>query len=127
MGAGIGLVLILRWFWWRVNAWSEITALATSIFITIAFEIIAYSQTISNDGVYTLFGSKPVFFGIALQVHHKLIIIVPTAIIAWMTVTFNTKPEPVEKLKEFYKRVQPGGWWGPINSNFDHTMEPLTK
>jgi len=127
MGAGIGLVLILRWFWWRVNAWSEITALATSIFITIAFEIIAYSQTISNDGVYTLFGSKPVFFGIALQVHHKLIIIVPTAILAWMTVTFNTKPEPVEKLKEFYKRVQPGGWWGPISTDFNHTMEPLTK
>ena len=35
MGAGIGLVLILRWFWWRINAWSEITALATSILITL--------------------------------------------------------------------------------------------
>ena len=38
MGAGIGLVLILRWFWWRINAWSEITALSTSIVITILLE-----------------------------------------------------------------------------------------
>ena len=127
MGAGIGLVLILRWFWWRVNAWSEITALATSIFITITLEIIAYSQAISNHETYSLFGSAPVLFGLTLQVHHKLMIIVPVAILGWITVTFNTKPEPIEKLKEFYTRVQPGGWWGPINYDFDHTMQPVTK
>ena len=127
MGAGIGLVLILRWFWWRVNAWSEITALATSIFITITLEIIAYSQAISNHETYSLFGSAPVLFGLTLQVHHKLMIIVPVAILGWITVTFNTKPEPIEKLKEFYTRVQPGGWWGPINYGFDHTMQPVTK
>ena len=127
MGAGIGLVLILRWFWWRVNAWSEITALATSIFITITLEIIAYSQAISNQETYTLFGSAPVLFGITLQVHHKLMIIVPMAILTWIIVTFNTKPEPIEKLKEFYARVQPGGWWGPINHDFDHSMQPVTK
>ena len=127
MGAGIGLVLILRWFWWRVNAWSEITALATSIFITITLEIIAYSQAISSQETYTLFGSAPVLFGITLQVHHKLMIIVPMAILTWIVVTFNTKPEPIEKLKEFYTRVQPGGWWGPINHDFDHTMQPVTK
>jgi Na+/proline symporter len=127
MGAGIGLVLILRWFWWRVNAWSEITALATSIFITISLEFIAFSQTISNGEIYTLFGSTPVLFGITLQVHHKLMIIVPLAIISWITVTFITKPEPVERLEEFYKRVQPGGWWGPINANFNHTMVPVTE
>ena len=127
MGAGIGLVLILRWFWWRVNAWSEITALATSIFITITLEIIAYSQAISNQETYSLFSSAPVLFGLTLQVHHKLMIIVPVAILGWITVTFNTKPEPIEKLKEFYTRVQPGGWWGPINYGFDHTMQPVTK
>jgi hypothetical protein len=127
MGAGIGLVLILRWFWWRVNAWSEITALATSILITITLEIIALSQTISNGDEYTLFGSTPVLFGIALQIHHKLIIIVPLAILSWVTVTFITKPEPAERLEDFYNRVQPGGWWGPINDNYNHTMVPVTK
>ena len=127
MGAGIGLVLILRWFWWRVNAWSEITALATSILITITLEIIALSQTISNGDEYTLFGSTPVLFGITLQIHHKLIIIVPLAILSWVTVTFITKPEPAERLEDFYNRVQPGGWWGPINDNYSHTMVPVTK
>ena len=127
MGAGIGLVLILRWFWWRVNAWSEITALATSIIITITLEVIAFSQAISSADTYTLFGSAPVLFGITLQIHHKLMIIVPMAILSWVTVTFFTKPEPFERLEEFYKRVQPGGWWDPIIAGFDHTMEPVTK
>ena len=127
MGAGIGLVLILRWFWWRVNAWSEITALATSIVITISFEIIAYFQTINDNLEYSLFGSAPSIFGMSLQVHHKLMIIVPIAIIAWVTVTFFTEPEPMTKLESFYKRVQPGGWWGPVTSSFDHTLQPVTK
>ena len=127
MGAGIGLVLILRWFWWRVNAWSEITALATSIVITISFEIIAYFQTINNNLEYSLFGSAPSIFGMSLQVHHKLMIIVPIAIIAWVTVTFFTEPEPMTKLESFYKRVQPGGWWAPVTSSFDHTLQPVTK
>ena len=127
MGAGIGLVLILRWFWWRVNAWSEITALATSILITISLEIIAWNQTIVSGNEYTLFGSAPILFGIVLQVHHKLMIIVPIAIIAWLSATFLTKPEPAEHLETFYKRVQPGGWWGPITKNFDHTVQPVSK
>ena len=127
MGAGIGLVLILRWFWWRVNAWSEITALATSIVITISIEIIAYFQTINNNLEYSLFGSAPSIFGMSLQVHHKLMIIVPIAIIAWVTVTFFTEPEPMTKLETFYKRVQPGGWWAPVTSSFDHTLQPVTK
>ena len=127
MGAGIGLVLILRWFWWRVNAWSEITALATSIIITISFEIIAYIQTINSDLQYSLFGSSPIIFGVSLQVHHKLMIIVPIAIISWVTVTFLSEPEPLDKLETFYKRVQPGGWWGPVTSSFNHTRQPVTK
>ena len=64
MGAGIGLVLILRWFWWRINAWSEITALATSIIITITLELIAWNQTISAGETYSLFGTAPVLFGV---------------------------------------------------------------
>ena len=101
MGAGIGLVLILRWFWWRVNAWSEITALATSILITISLEILAWTQTISGGNTYELFGVSPVLFGIPLQVHHKLMIIVPLAVIAWVSVTFLTEPESDETLMTF--------------------------
>ncbi len=127
MGAGIGLVLILRWFWWRINAWTEITALATSMFITIILEIIAWRQTISLDKDYSLFGTDPEIFGLPLQVHHKLIIIVPTAILAWVMVTFLTKPEPNQTLRKFYERIQPGGWWSPISDNFRHTLEPVSN
>ena len=127
MGAGIGLVLILRWFWWRVNAWSEITALATSIIITISLEFIAFYQTITAGEVYSLFGTEPILFGISLQVHHKLLIIVPTAVISWLTVTFLTEPEPIDQLQKFYARAQPGGWWGPVTFNFKHTLNPVSN
>ena len=127
MGAGIGLVLILRWFWWRINAWSEITALATSILVTISLEVLAWNQTIAAGDTYELFAASPILFGISLQVHHKLMIIVPLAIIAWLTATFLTDPEPVDKLKEFYNRVQPGGWWEPITAGYTHTLQPVSE
>jgi SSS family solute:Na+ symporter len=125
MGAGIGAVLILRWFWWRINAWTEISALLTSIVITIVLELIAWQQTISADIPYALFNRAPVLFGITLQVHHKLMIIVPAAIIVWICVTFLTKPEPERTLTTFYDRVQPGGWWGSFAIN--RNMQPVTQ
>ncbi|HIB04202.1 MAG TPA: hypothetical protein EYO18_00510 [Candidatus Marinimicrobia bacterium] len=126
MGAGIGLVLILRWFWWRINAWSEIVALSTSIIVTITLEVIAGVQTISAGNEYTLFGTAPVLFGISFQVHHKLMIIVPLAITAWVTATYLTQPEPIYRLKEFYQRVQPGGWWAPVTQGFEHSLQPVS-
>ncbi len=54
-------------------------------------------------------------------------IIVPIAIIAWLTVTFITKPEKESTLKGFYERVQPGGWWGPIAKDFIRTKPNVTK
>ncbi len=127
MGAGIGLVLILRWFWWRINAWTEITALATSMAITIILELIAWNQTISEGKEYSLFGSDPVLYGISLQVHHKLMIIVPVSILAWISVTYLTKPEPHQTLRKFYEKIQPGGWWSPVRDNFKHTLEPVSN
>lgn len=125
MGAGIGAVLILRWFWWRINAWTEISALLTSIIITIILEIIAWQQTIANGKSYLLFNETPILFGIPIQVHHKLMIIVPTAIIVWLIVTFITKPEPEATLRNFYLRVQPGGYWGKFAKHT--TMKPVTE
>lgn len=125
MGAGIGAVLILRWFWWRINAWTEISALLTSIVITIMLEIIAWQQTISSGLPYALFDRVPILFGIPLQVHHKLMIIVPTAIVVWMAVTLFTKPESERTLTAFYSRVQPGGWWKTFSRKSD--LQPVTK
>ncbi len=89
-GAGLGLVLILRWYWWRINAWSEITA-------TIA-PIISYACCKYIFGI-TDFATS--FFTT-----------VSFTTIAWIIVTFLTKPEQDTTLKEFYDRVQPMGYWG---------------
>ncbi len=86
-GAGLGLVLILRWFWWRVNAISEIVATVTPF---IVFGII-------------YFGKFDVKFP------DTLFIIVPITTLAWLITSFITKPTDESKLLEFYKRVHPGG------------------
>ncbi len=69
MGGGIGLVLILRWFWWRINAWTEISALATSVAIALGFELLAASQTVAAGKSYELFGADPKFFGMVFPFH----------------------------------------------------------
>ncbi|MCX6640934.1 MAG: Na+:solute symporter [bacterium] len=111
MGCGIGPVLILRWFWWRINAWSEIAALASSIVVTIALEIVAFVQTIESGVHYALFSQPPVLFGLKLGIQHKALIIVPISMICWIVVTLLTKPVSEERLSSFYERVHPGGRW----------------
>ncbi|MGB3182462.1 MAG: sodium:solute symporter family protein [Cyclobacteriaceae bacterium] len=90
-GAGLGLVLILRWFWWRVNAYSEITA-------TI-FPLIAY-----------LIGH----YGFGFEFPESFVFILVTTSIAWLAVTFLTRPTDRAHLEAFYRRIEPDGWWGPF-------------
>jgi len=111
MGAGIGPVLILRWFWWRISAWSEIAALAASVTLAVSFEVVAAVQ---QGSAYALF-STPVQVGdMALQTHHKAMILVPFTIMVWVVVTLVTKPVSAERLQAFYRKVRPGGLWGPV-------------
>lgn len=95
MSAGIGLVLILRWFWWRINAWSEISALASSL-LTIIF-LVLYTK----------------IYDISIELKHQ-IIVVPVSILTWLSVTYLTKPESKETLTKFYKKIHPWGMWGPV-------------
>ncbi len=124
MGAGIGPVLILRWFWWRINAWSEIAALGASVVLAFGFEIVAAVQTGSS---YELF-STPVKIGqMDLQTHHKAMILVPVTILTWVVVTFLTRPVNSERLTSFYRKVRPGGFWGPVAaSNEDVQCDGLS-
>jgi solute:Na+ symporter, SSS family len=111
MGAGIGPVLVLRWFWWRISAWSEIAALTSSLILAFGFEIVAAIQTGTD---YKLFGTPMTFYGTPLGTHHKAMILVPVTIAVWVTVTLLTKPVSKEQLAEFYRKVRPGGMWGPV-------------
>ncbi|MHC4193804.1 MAG: sodium:solute symporter family protein [Planctomycetota bacterium] len=92
IGAGTGLLFILRWFWWRINAFSEITAMVVSFVVACYFEFI-----------HTNVGLAP------LVIWQKLIIGVGITTVSWLGVTFITKAADDETLRSFYRLVQPGG------------------
>ncbi len=119
MGAGIGPVLILRWFWWRINAWSEIAALASSVVMAVGFEVTAAIQTGAD---YRLFATPVQVGDVALQTHHKAMILVPVTIVVWLTVTLATRPVDRDRLRTFYRLVRPGGWWSDVA-----TLEPEVR
>ena len=104
-GAGTGLIFILRWFWWRINAWSEIVAMFVSGFVSIALNF-------SNLGTY-LFSDSGV-----MDSYYKFPSVVLFTTIVWLIVTFLTKPDSEETLINFYKKTNPGGpGWKKIRSN----------
>ncbi len=111
MGAGIGPVLILRWFWWRLNAWSEIAALATSVVVAAAFEVVAKIQ---SGAEYALFATPVRLGDLALETHHKALVLVPVTVIVWVAATFLTRPVDKDRLRAFHRKVRPGGAWGPV-------------
>ena len=99
-GSGTGLVYIIRWYWWRVNAWSEISAMICSTVMT----IIAYTHPVFKSSPY----------------YAKLALIISVSTVVWVTITFLTKPSEDKKLIEFYKKTTPGGFgWGPIEKLID--------
>ncbi len=126
MSAGVGLVLILRWFWWRINAWSEIVALAVSFLTTLFLQVLAWRQTVEGGGSYVLFESEPVLFGLLLPFHLQLLVIIPVSAVSWLLVTWSTAPVSHARLQMFYDRVQPGGWWGSIDRSRS-TLEPVSR
>jgi len=97
-GAGTGTVLILRWYWWRINAWSEVSAMISAFVVSIVLQ-----------AVFGLNSDDPVQFA------HIMLITVAITTVVWLGVTFATAPEPAAKLEAFYRRVRPSELgWKPI-------------
>ena len=94
-GAGTGSIFILRWFWWRINAWSEIAAMLSSGLISILFANEKIASAIFNENF--------------IEPYFKFPVIVLITTIVWLLVTFMTKPDDDQKLIEFYKKTRPGG------------------
>ncbi len=92
LGAGTGLIYILRWFWWRINAYTEIVAMVSSLIIAVYFNFIHDSL-----GVLPLESWQKIVIGALLT----------TAV--WIIATFLTPPDDEETLKYFVKKVNPGG------------------
>lgn len=99
VGAGTGLLFILRWFWWRINAYSELTAMVVSFLVAFYLELV-----------------HPALFPAAeLDSSTRLLIGVGFTTVAWIGVTFLTPAAPFDTLKRFYGLVTPGGpGWAPV-------------
>jgi solute:Na+ symporter, SSS family len=93
IGFGTGAVYILRWYWWRINAWSEISAMAAAAAMTIALGRVSFS------------GSS------ALVYAKSALITGAVTTVAWVLVTYITRPEQDATLLAFYRRVHPS-WYG---------------
>src|SRR5882724_1657474 len=97
-GAGTGGVLLLRWYWWRINAWSEVSAMLT-----------AFVTSITLQGAFHMDSDDP--RGLAWI----MIITVSITTVVWLSVTFLTPPEPRDLLVAFYRRTRPSvAGWRPI-------------
>jgi Na+/proline symporter len=97
-GAGTGTVLLLRWFWWRINAWSEVSAMAAAACVSLFLQLaLGWDSDRPRDFAYIM------------------LVTVGITTIVWLAVTLATKPEPQETLLAFYRRVRPhSAGWGPI-------------
>ena len=95
-GAGTGLIFILRWFWWRINAWSEISAMIVSGAISLIF-----SSEVINELFFGVQGFFPAWAKFPLTV------LITTLI--WILITYTTRPESEETLVNFYRKTTPGG------------------
>ncbi|HSU93451.1 MAG TPA: hypothetical protein VLI43_07050, partial [Gemmatimonadaceae bacterium] len=116
LGAGTGLVLILRWYWWRINAWSEISGMIASFVTSLA--VLGYLGPVFVPKVVAAGGPE----GDAWV----MIITVCVTTIVWLVVTFATKPEPEAVLEAFYKRVRPGGpGWIRVSSKLGYGREEI--
>jgi len=106
---GVGLVLILRWYWWRINAWSEIAALIAP-FVLYGI-IMLWSSSLPPDAPIQIF----------LRFPYTLFYIVGATTVIWLVITYLTKPVDEKVLHAFYERVKPGGkLWKPVAEKMPH-------
>ena len=97
-GAGTGAVLLLRWYWWRINAWSEVSAMITAFLVSVLL------QTVGG-----LDSDLPLDFA------RIVLVTVAVTTVVWLAVTFATRPETDATLVAFYRRTRPSRLgWGPV-------------
>jgi Na+/proline symporter len=111
LGSGTGLVLILRWYWWRINAWSEISAMIASFVVSVTALSVVKARLPA---------------GSPLVQSYVMLITVAVSTVVWLSVTFLTAPEPDSKLDAFYERVRPGGpGWRKVSERLGYGGETI--
>jgi hypothetical protein len=92
LGAGMGIVLVLRWLWWRMTAWGEIAAIAASLVLA---PILIFTVPMENQGT-------------------RLFVMAIGGTLAGVLASYISGPESTERLTSFYRRARPPGFWGPV-------------
>lgn len=111
LGAGTGLIYILRWFWWRINAWTEIVAMITSMIIA---------------SYFTFFHDRLGF--LAMEEWQKLVSGAVLTTIIWIIATYYTPGTDDATLRSFYKKIRPGGnGWDVVLEKAAAEGEPIQK
>lgn len=110
--SGIAIILMLRWFWWRINAWSEIASMLSALILANGFLWVRWFHNfgwVSDSILETVNGW---YHEDVALIRATILLLLCTAIA--IIVTFMTKPVDNATLRRFYKKVRPKGWWGPI-------------
>lgn len=102
-GAGLGGVLILRWYWWRINVYSEISAMLAPAAIYAWFNFSTKGQALAES----------------LGWGYTYILVVLSTTVIWLVVTLITPAEPLELLKKFHQTVRPNGFWSALGAKLD--------
>ena len=130
LGAGTGLVYILRWYWWRINAWSEISAMIAS-FVTFSYVggafglVLSKLHIISPEQVASFMPSIVANAGVDADAITLLITVAVTTVV-WVVTTLVTQPETTAVLESFYERVRPGGpGWATVSTKLGYGREPI--
>lgn len=103
-GAGTGSIFILRWFWWRINAWSEISAMLASGIISIFLNFTLIGMKLFGGTTAAGMAIEGMYPG-----YYKFPFVVFVTTVIWLVVTFLTQPDSKEVLYDFYQKIQPGG------------------
>jgi Na+/proline symporter len=111
LGSGTGLVLILRWYWWRINAWSEISAMIASFVVSVTALTMLKARLPADSPLIQTYA---------------MLITVAVSTVVWLSVTMLTAPEPDAKLDSFYQRVRPGGpGWRRVAARLGYAGETI--
>lgn len=123
VGAGTGLIYLLRWFWWRVNAWSEISAMIAAVSVSVFFWLLGPS--IASRWQFLAASERGAHGELLLASHWKLLGTVCVTTAVWVAVTFLTRPTPRQTLVKFYRLVRPAGaGWRPVSPEAPEVKSP---
>lgn len=119
--SGISIILMLRWFWWRINAWSEIASMLSALILANGFLWIRWMHGFGWVSDHVLEIANGWYHEDVALIRATILLLVCTGIA--IIVTFLTKPTDNATLLKFYKKVKPKGWWGPISKQLPDLVD----